>query len=251
MCCVRCQVSWELSARYVSVDLAIGELTVDDIRNIEKRANDCIRNRSKVWLRTVDPRDAAAFESPLLRGKLPTDGSRSVIRLVEIEDLDVNACGGTHVKNTSELQLMTIAKVEKDKGNTRVFFLTGDRALQWMSAALTREAELTSVLAASPAEHVTRVETLCADKKESTKKIKSLNDELATLIGQRLVEGKEPGAAVVYHKSESTVPFLQVMADAALALLPDACLFLSTDDAPPPPRRARTRQRSPIRGRSS
>ena len=52
------------------------------------------------------------------------------IRLVEIEGLDYSPCGGTHLENTGQLGILKIIKAENYKGNTRVYFKCGNRALQ-------------------------------------------------------------------------------------------------------------------------
>ena len=49
------------------------------------------------------------------------------IRVVEIENFDQQACGGTHVKNTSEVGHIEIIKAEnKGKNNRRIYFKLTD-----------------------------------------------------------------------------------------------------------------------------
>jgi misacylated tRNA(Ala) deacylase len=44
------------------------------------------------------------------------------IRLLEIEDVDLQPCGGTHLKSTGEVGQIRIGKVEKKgKRNRRVY----------------------------------------------------------------------------------------------------------------------------------
>src|SRR5208283_3355609 len=52
------------------------------------------------------------------------------IRLVEVEGFDLSACGGTHVSRTGGVGIVSIRKVERAKGLTRVEFLCGGRALR-------------------------------------------------------------------------------------------------------------------------
>jgi hypothetical protein len=52
------------------------------------------------------------------------------IRVMEIEGLDFNKCCGTHLTNSSQLQLVKISRVEKSRTNMRMFFMTGNRALR-------------------------------------------------------------------------------------------------------------------------
>ncbi len=51
------------------------------------------------------------------------------IRVVEIEGFDYSACGGTHLKNTSEISLIKIIKTDKIRSNIRLYYVAGYRAL--------------------------------------------------------------------------------------------------------------------------
>lgn len=53
-----------------------------------------------------------------------------MIRVVQIGDYDFSACGGTHLKNSSEVGMVKILKLERTKGGaTRVHFICGERCL--------------------------------------------------------------------------------------------------------------------------
>lgn len=52
------------------------------------------------------------------------------IRIVEIENLDYSACGGTHCRRSGELGPIKIVKQERQRGNVRLTFLSGHRALK-------------------------------------------------------------------------------------------------------------------------
>ena len=52
---------------------------------------------------------------------------RDTIRVVEIEGIDRQACGGTHVKNTAEVGRIKMIKAEnKGKSNRRIYFSLED-----------------------------------------------------------------------------------------------------------------------------
>ncbi len=55
------------------------------------------------------------------------------IRVVEIEDWDMVACGGTHVAHTGEAGPIKVMKYERYKGGTRVYFMAGWEALETFS----------------------------------------------------------------------------------------------------------------------
>lgn len=67
------------------------------------------------------------------------------MRLVEIAGVDVNACGGTHLASTAELQLLRVVGAERARGRVRLHVLLGGRALAALGRALPREAALSKV----------------------------------------------------------------------------------------------------------
>ena len=48
---------------------------------------------------------------------------------MEIDNIDFSPCGGTHLRQTGEIGLIKIRKWEKYKGNIRLEFVCGNRAL--------------------------------------------------------------------------------------------------------------------------
>ena len=55
------------------------------------------------------------------------------VRIVSIEDKDIEACGGTHVKNTGEIKLIKITKTKRiQDGVVRLEFVSGDTAFEYL-----------------------------------------------------------------------------------------------------------------------
>ena len=52
------------------------------------------------------------------------------IRVVEIEGFDQSACGGTHLKSSAEIGLLKITRMERIRGNIRLYYAAGYRALR-------------------------------------------------------------------------------------------------------------------------
>ena len=65
-----------------------------------------------------------------IRRDLPDTSAQ--IRIVKIGDLDSNACCGVHPRSTLDLRLIKIKKWEKNRGNTRVEFFAGKRAINYI-----------------------------------------------------------------------------------------------------------------------
>jgi misacylated tRNA(Ala) deacylase len=77
--------------------------------------------------RTVTTADMPLAAAQAVHGLLrsaavaPPPGDDGMIRIVDIEGLDRQACGGTHVRNTAEIVGVHITKVEnKGRRNRRV-----------------------------------------------------------------------------------------------------------------------------------
>ena len=55
------------------------------------------------------------------------------VRIVSIEDKDIEACGGTHVKKTGDIELIKITKTKRiQDGVVRIEFVSGPTAFQYV-----------------------------------------------------------------------------------------------------------------------
>ena len=118
-------VSFHMGDETCTIDLAAKALSSDQIVRAEARANEVVFENRPVGVRCVSSEEARSLG---LR-KLP-ELQKDEMRLVEIRDFDLCACGGTHVTQTSQIGLVLIRKTEKVKQGIRVEFVCGDRALR-------------------------------------------------------------------------------------------------------------------------
>jgi alanyl-tRNA synthetase len=110
-------------------------------------------------------------EAMLARGDLRKLPEREgPLRVVQMQGIEFNACGGTHVANTGAIGAIILRKVEKVRQGWRVEFCCGFRAVSTARrdyAVLTQTAKLLSVGAADLPERVTKLmENLKAALKE-------------------------------------------------------------------------------------
>jgi alanyl-tRNA synthetase len=90
----------------------------------ERLANEIILENRVVDIRFVT-RDEA--EKLGLR-KLPP-AERDELRIIDIRDFDLTACGGTHVSQTGQIGCILLRKTEKVRQGWRVEFVAGQRAV--------------------------------------------------------------------------------------------------------------------------
>ena len=83
------------------------------------------RNRGEARPVTISYDDAQSVE-----GLRKASARTGRLRIVTIEELDRSACGGTHVRSTAELGPIQIRGIEKIRGNIRLEYVAGQRALR-------------------------------------------------------------------------------------------------------------------------
>lgn len=94
------------------------EPTEEQIREIEDRVNEVIRQNVAVRVELVDRKDVPATVD---LSKLPDDVSQT-LRLVSVGDYDICACIGEHVENTSEIGKFRIISHDYTDGRLRMRF---------------------------------------------------------------------------------------------------------------------------------
>lgn len=119
-------VSFHMGKESSTVDIR-GKLDEKKVAKIELMANEVISKNLKVRF-FMPTRDE--LNNINLRRSLPTTDED--ISILEIEDLDINACCGVHPKSTLELQAIKIVSYRKNKDCTRIEFLAGKRAINNM-----------------------------------------------------------------------------------------------------------------------
>jgi alanyl-tRNA synthetase len=95
---------------------------------------------------------------------------------------------GTHLKSLSELQLLKITGIEKDREATRVKFIAGNRAFGQFTSCLQRESALAVSLSVPPKQFTSTVDKLMTERSDNSKKMKEMLLELASLLGRSIAE---------------------------------------------------------------
>jgi alanyl-tRNA synthetase len=117
-------VSFHMADDYCSIDLDTPSLTKDQIESAERLANDIVMENRPVDVRYVTRDEATQLG---LRKLPPTEHDQ--LRLIDIHDFDLTACGGTHVSNTGQIGAILLRKTEKVRQGYRVEFVAGQRAV--------------------------------------------------------------------------------------------------------------------------
>jgi alanyl-tRNA synthetase len=202
-------ISFHLGDTVSTIDLNKESIKPAELAHIERLANDIVAEGRPVTLRTVSAEHADLLLQAGTLRKLPTragdirlvvisgEGAGSVTQTVNGEDapkhdLDVNACGGTHVASTSQIGAVLIRGTEHIRQSTRISFLCGNRAVAAARADDTLLTQLSRELSAPRTDLPAAVARLKSEARVATKERQNLREELANYHAARLLVEDSP-----------------------------------------------------------
>ena len=176
--------SFHMGDEIATIDLA-REMAPAEIDRAVEEANHIVWDDRPVSIRFVS--DAEATRLPLRKEPVRS----GTLRLIEIEDFDLSACGGTHVARTGAIGTIAVVATERFKGGMRVAFVCGARALKALRTyrdAVTGSVRLLSVL---PQELPVAIERLQTEARELRKTAGRFQQSLAEHEAVRLLDAAE------------------------------------------------------------
>jgi alanyl-tRNA synthetase len=168
-------ISFHLGEDYATIDLNCPAISDEELEQTERLCNKIIQSNFEVKSYFVS-RDKVKY---LPVRKPPTVDED--IRIVEIEGFDFSPCGGTHLSGTGELGLIKILKTEKYKGNVRMYFLCGKRALKDYFNRYKATREIGAMLSAGDSDLVEKFTSLYDEKEGLQKENRELKERLISL----------------------------------------------------------------------
>ncbi|MGD0790784.1 MAG: alanyl-tRNA editing protein [Terriglobales bacterium] len=224
-------VSFHMGADYCSIDLATPSVSSEQIAGAEKRANQVVFENRPVRIRYVSRAEA---EKLGLR-KLPP-AERGELRLVEVADFDLSACGGTHVSASGQIGSILLRKTEKVRQGTRVEFVCGDRAVRMARRDYSALSEAAALFSAQLWDVPDQIRKNVEESKLVRKQKDDVLDELAELMALAAL-GAQPETnrrkIVVRAFSDRDINFAKLFAQKVTrAATPAIALVASTVDPP-------------------
>ncbi len=220
--CQASTVSFHLGREISTIDLDIGLLTELQVEQVEELANQYIIKSLPIKAFEVSPEE---FSQLKLRKKELPQGVES-IRIVEIEGVDLSHCGGTHLRSTGEIGLIKVIGWEKYKGNTRVSFLCGRRALKDYRLKHKVIQGVSAVLSVKPEQLSEAIDKLREEGKGYRRELKHLKERLTGFIAQELIDGAVPYEGFKLVKKIFRQEDLQVVKSAIIKAVNQASLLV-------------------------
>ncbi len=220
---------WETTAFHLGptvcdIELKTPGISLAQMLDLEEAVASEIRARREVSARWVTAED---YGQEAVRSRGLPEGHQGEIRLVQIEGLDLNTCGGTHLRHTGELEALKLLGTEAIRGGIRLSYVAGGRLRRRLGAHEQRNAAMRSLLGA-PDEDLVSALTIKLDQLAAQdRRVRKLDEELAEHMALGLAA--QPGALVELHLEAKEVGFLQKLARGILAAAPAKAVFLTTE----------------------
>ncbi|MDF2676168.1 MAG: alaXL [Bacillota bacterium] len=191
-------VGFHLGSDYTTIDID-KELNDETIEKAEIYANEIIYKNKQIKFQTLNYEEAIKLN---LR-KMPPNLSN--FRIMEIEEIEYNACGGTHVKSTGEVGIIKVVKIEKNKNGSRIYFLCGKRALKDYYKKNNDLNDLSKLLTCGIELIYENIEKLKNENKINKKLISTLQDNLNKFYAEELNTQaiKSNDLNYIFHKYEN------------------------------------------------
>jgi alanyl-tRNA synthetase len=197
-------VSFHMGAESCSIDLDTKNLTSAQVEAAEKLANDVIVEDRPVSIRFVTQAEAQELG---LRKVPPVE--RDQLRLIDIQDFDLTACGGTHVLATGQIGCILLRNVEKVRQGWRIEFVCGKRGLATARRDYSTLAEAAGLCSSHIWDLPKQVRKYQEETRNSRKTHEQTLQELAQMYADRLLRERGSDSLIV----------TQIFADRDLAFI--------------------------------
>lgn len=224
-------VSFHMGADYCSIDLDTKSLSPRQVEAAEALSNDVVSENRPVEIRFVTQEEARGLG---LRKLPPVE--RDELRLIDIHEFDLSACGGTHVKGTAQIGCVLLRKVEKVRQGWRVEFVCGTRAISTARqdyATLSEASGLLSVQLTSVPEQIKKSQE---ESRAARKSVENLMDEVAGLYAEKLLAEtpESNGIRIISHVfPDRDLTFIKLLAQRSTRQSSPAIALLAATSGQP------------------
>lgn len=190
-------------------------MTPEELKKVEELVNAEIKKKADLNIFEAKYLEAKQLGAMSLFGEKYGD----VVRVVQIGDFSKELCGGTHVKNTGELEEFKIIKeCSISAGVRRIEALAGTRIIENYNTQQN----------AAVAEQQKREEQKAAQKQREKELLKNTLKELDNFVKQQeVIAGKK---TLIFNIGQATNEIVRTVADSAAQVLGESIVLLGAED---------------------
>lgn len=220
-------VSFHLGRDISTIDLVAPSVTARQVEEAERRVNEIIFDDRPIAVRYGTAEELAAQG---IRKKVDREGT---LRVIDIEAFDRQPCGGTHLARTGQAGMLLTRKCERQKGNWRVEFVAGWRALAAARADFATLRQAAEHLGCGMAEMPENVRKIQEERRASQRDAKKVTERLAELEAADLLarhaetshDGKR--RIIVFVSDDAASSYLAILA-AKIVATPNMRVILAS-----------------------
>ena len=181
-------------------------VTADELSKIETLVNDAILSSTDVKVSEMPIDEAKKMGAMALFSEKYSD----IVRVVDIPSFSVELCGGTHVKNTSQIGLFKIvSEASVASGIRRIEAVTGANFLSFVNSRFELLNKSAASLKAGSIEEIPlKISALQDEVKEKSRELEKLNSKLAASQTENIGDNKKEicGFNVITKSLENVKP---------------------------------------------
>lgn len=207
-------VGFRMGEEYSTVDFPSLEIDEAKIRDLEIAMNRMIIENLDVEVLSYTREEAEQIEC--LR-KTISDKVVGDIKVVKIGDLDLNACGGFHVKQTKDIGLFKVINYEKTKKTlTRIYYKAGNRCYEDYYKKHDIIKKATTQISSTVEEINDKIDCLLEDNKSKNKELSGLYHNYSELLCEKLMDNAEiigENKIIIHKKNDAVTKFFSKFID--------------------------------------
>lgn len=166
-------VSFHLGEKVCTLDIVKDNLTPEEVNRAEDCVSEIIFENRPIKCYFVEENEKL---KKLNLRKMPE--RKEKIRIIEVKDFDLSACGGTHCRASGEVGLIKIIRWEKRGENIRLEFICGRRVWEDYSWKHELVKNISNRLTIKDSKLGEVIERMLEEKKEIGKELKDFKDKL-------------------------------------------------------------------------
>ena len=216
-------VSFHMGEESCTIDLETTALTGLQALKAELLSNEVIAEERPVNIRFVPLEEARRLGLRKLPPKQTGD-----LRLIDITDFDLTACGGTHVRATGQIGNILLRKIEKVKQGMRVEFVCGLRAVATARRDYATLTEAAAVYSSHIYDVPEQIRKSLAESKSAAKAQQKLLEELAGFYADRMLPQASGSPRIIVELfAERDSAFVKLLAQKLTAGKSDVVALLA------------------------
>ncbi|HWZ45908.1 MAG TPA: DHHA1 domain-containing protein [Candidatus Saccharimonadales bacterium] len=221
--------SFHMGAESCTIDLVVNDLAVKSLSakqvvEAERLANEIIAEDRAVKISFVSLEEA----QKLGVRKIPPKQTGE-LRLIDIADFDLTACGGTHVRSTGQIGSILVRKIENVKQGVRLEFVCGLRAVSAARQDYITLTETAALLSANVRDLPQQVGKTIQEARTASKVQMKMLEEIAELRSAQMLAGSAGSPKVLVSVfPEWDAVFIKLLAQKLTAAAPDVIALLAS-----------------------